>query len=35
MSASTLVILPGVAHAPQIQDPAGFVGSLGHFVQRG
>jgi 3-oxoadipate enol-lactonase len=35
MPASTLVILPGVAHAPQIQDPASFVSSLGHFVHRG
>jgi 3-oxoadipate enol-lactonase len=35
MSASTLVILPGVAHAPQIQDPASFVSSLGHFLHRG
>lgn len=29
---STLLRLPGVAHAPQIQDPAGFVDATRHFL---
>lgn len=32
---STLVILPGVAHAPQLQDPASFVSSTRRFLDRG
>ena len=30
---STLVRLPGVAHAPQIQDPGGFVGAIRLFLE--
>ncbi|MGH8870442.1 MAG: alpha/beta fold hydrolase [Acidimicrobiia bacterium] len=30
---STLVRLPGVAHAPQIQDPGGFVSSTREFLE--
>lgn len=29
---SRLVTLPGVAHAPQIQEPAGFLNSIEHFL---
>lgn len=32
---STLVILPGMAHAPQIQDPDTFVDSIRHFLDTG
>jgi len=32
---STLVRLPGVAHAPQIQDPAGFVSATRQFLEAG
>lgn len=35
LPASTLVVLPGMAHAPQIQDPAAFVDSIGHFLDGG
>jgi hypothetical protein len=28
-----LVILPGVAHAPQIQDAANFAGSIKEFFE--
>ncbi|MGH8951373.1 MAG: alpha/beta fold hydrolase [Acidimicrobiia bacterium] len=30
---STLVRLPGVAHAPQIQDPGGFVSATSEFLE--
>lgn len=30
---SELVLLPGLAHAPQIQDPAAFVGAVQPFVE--
>jgi 3-oxoadipate enol-lactonase len=30
---SELVILPGVAHAPQIQEPTTFVETIGHFLE--
>jgi 3-oxoadipate enol-lactonase len=30
---STLVTLPGVAHAPQIQDPGGFVSAIRLFLE--
>jgi 3-oxoadipate enol-lactonase len=30
---STLVTLPGVAHAPQIQDPDGFVRAVRPFLE--
>lgn len=33
MPDSKLVILPGVAHAPQIQEPATFVETIGHFLE--
>ena len=32
---STLVRLPGVAHAPQIQDPAGFISATRQFLEAG
>ena len=30
---STLTMLPGLAHAPQIQDPAGFVSATREFLE--
>lgn len=30
---STLLRLPGLAHAPQIQDPGGFVDAIGQFLE--
>jgi 3-oxoadipate enol-lactonase len=30
---STLITLPGVAHAPQIQDPGGFVRAIRPFLE--
>jgi 3-oxoadipate enol-lactonase len=32
---SALVRLPGVAHAPQIQDPAGFISATRQFLEAG
>jgi 3-oxoadipate enol-lactonase len=30
---SRVVTLPGIAHAPQLQDPAGFLGVVGDFLE--